>query len=73
MHEFPKKNILKPGDLVSTQSVSKTGIVISEPEMFGFVDRVFVVWSSEDSPLEEWVNTDDLIVVSKSTEGIRND
>ena len=47
---------------------SSPGLVLSEPEMFGFIQRVHVMWpggSSEGIYLEEWVDMEDLVIVSQ--------
>ena len=67
---------MKPGDLVELVSRnhdknSKTGIVLSNPEFFGFVDRVFVMWATEsgrEMHSEEWIDTDQVRVLARISE-----
>lgn len=47
------------------------GLTLSEPEMFGFIQRVHVMWPSETNPgmsLEEWVDLEDVIVLGVPAE-----
>lgn len=69
---------MKPGDLVKIKKNAKTqysqadsnsrGLILSDPEIFGFMHRVHVMWSSDRSYntcLEEWVNMDNLTVINE--------
>ena len=45
------------------------GLTLSEPEMFGFIQRVHVMWPSETSSmisLEEWIDLEDIVVLGDS-------
>lgn len=52
-------------------SMNFTGLTLSEPEIFGFIQRVHVMWSGEGSSgifLEEWVDLEDIIVLGVPAE-----
>ena len=52
-------------------SMNCTGLVLSEPEIFGFIQRVHVMWSGEETTgmfLEEWVDLEDIIVLRDPSE-----
>ena len=65
---------MMPGDLVTCKSDSTleknpvTGIVLSEPEMFGFIQRVFVMFSTESSTAEEWIDAEYVTVVAQHSD-----
>ena len=66
---------MMPGDLVCFKSKTKKpdlthGIVLSEPEMFGFIQRVYVMWSSE-SKCDEWVDAEDVLVLSPTCSSLK--
>ena len=48
-----------------------TGLTLSEPEIFGFIQRVHVMWSGEESGgifLEEWVDLEDIVILGDPSE-----
>ena len=52
-------------------SMNYTGLTLSEPEIFGFIQRVHVMWSGEENTgmfLEEWVDLEDIIVLRDPSE-----
>jgi hypothetical protein len=52
-------------------SMNCTGLTLSEPEIFGFIQRVHVMWSGEETTgmfLEEWVDLEDIIVLRDPSE-----
>ena len=57
-------NLIKVGDLVvtSTPERRRVGLVLTQPSIFGFLDRSLVLWSDEK---EEWCFVDNLRLVDK--------
>lgn len=52
-------------------SMNCTGLTLSEPEIFGFIQRVHVMWSGEESTgmfLEEWVDLEDIVILGNPSE-----
>ncbi len=48
-----------------------TGLTLSEPEIFGFIQRVHVMWAGEENTgmfLEEWVDLEDIVVLGVPSE-----
>ena len=57
---------MNPGDLVKIKKTKTVGILLQEPEMFGFVLRAWVMIAGIDGiSIHEWVDIDDLDVLSK--------
>lgn len=71
---------MKLGSLVSlkksainsaARSLSATGLTLSEPEIFGFIQRVHVLWSADvknGTYLEEWVDLEDIEILEEFDE-----
>jgi len=48
-----------------------TGLTLSEPEIFGFIQRVHVMWSGRENSgifLEEWVDLEDIEILRDPSE-----
>lgn len=52
-------------------SMDCTGLTLSEPEIFGFIQRVHVMWTGEEDTgmfLEEWVDLEDIVILGDPSE-----
>jgi len=55
----------------AVKSLDVKGLTLSEPEIFGFIQRVHVLWSADvenGTYLEEWVDLDDIELLGESGE-----
>lgn len=57
---------MKSGDLVKIKNTETVGILLEDPQMYGFILRVWILIPGPDGlTLHEWVDIEDLVVLSK--------